>query len=82
MTGEIFTIIMVSIGCGTAIVIVFLAMLFGLIKNRRRQRTLTNDEGEVLEQVWDGLQKMEDRINNLETIMLHRKKMQDFERKL
>lgn len=82
MSFEIFSIIMVAIGCGTAIIIVSMAMLFSVIKNRRRQRTLTNDEGEVLEQVWDGLQKMEDRINNLETIMLHRQKMQDFERKL
>lgn len=77
-----FVLSIVSIACGTAIVIVFMAMMFSVFKNRGRGRSMTNEEGEMLQDIWKGLQKMEERITNLETILLHRKKVQDFERKL
>ena len=78
----VFVIIIVGIGCATAITIVFMALMFGEIKRRKGKRSLTDEEGEILQQLWDGIQKMEDRITNLETILLNRSKARDFERKL
>ena len=48
----------------------------------RDSRSLNTEEGEILQDIWQGLQKMEDRIVNLETIMINRDKTEDFERKL
>lgn len=83
MNGDfIFVLSIVAMGCGTAIIIVFMVMLFSLIGGKRKGRTLTEDEGAMIQDLWNGIQKMEERINNLETILLHRKKTHDFEKKL
>ena len=82
MKGEVFVLAIVGMGCATAIVIVFMAMMFSIIRGKRKGRSLTDEEGAMIQDLWNGIQKMEQRINNLETILLHRQKVQDFEKKL
>jgi phage shock protein B len=80
--GEVFIVAVVAIICGTVIVVVFMGMLFSLVRGRRKGRNISEDEGAMIQDLWNGIQKMEQRINNLETILLHRQKVQDFEKKL
>ena len=41
-------------------------------KERSERRTLDGDEDELLHENWNALDKMDDRITNLETILLER----------
>ncbi|MBI3735548.1 hypothetical protein HY256_03435 [Candidatus Sumerlaeota bacterium] len=45
-----------------------------LISGRRGSRAMSEDESRTLQELWNGLQKMEERITNLETILLHRER--------
>jgi len=65
--------------------IVFLRFLTGLIKVVRQpnpRRALSDEEDEMLQKVWEGLQKMEERVMNLETILMRRTREHDYERRL
>lgn len=61
---------MTAVVCGTLLVMFFSSLLFGTIRNRDRRSSLSVEEGEMLEKLWKGVQKMEDRITNLETILI------------
>ncbi len=65
------------------IVLVAILMVYSLIarkiaadakarKERSERRTLDGDEDELLHENWNALDKMDDRITNLETILLER----------
>lgn len=82
MGSTVFIISIVAIGCGTAVVLTFMNLLFAEIRRRRGSRTFSEDEGQMLQDLWTGIQKMEGRIGNLETILLERSKARDFERNL
>ncbi len=75
-------IAIIAIGCGTAVIITFMSLLFAEIRRRRGSRVFSEDEGQMLQDLWTGIQKMEGRIGNLETILLERSKARDFERNL
>lgn len=44
--------------------------VFRLIEGRRSTRQLSREEDRLLRDIWDGLQKMESRVTNLETILI------------
>lgn len=69
---HIFLIVITAILCGTAIILYPLVMVFRLIERRRQSRSLNRDEDEILRETWEALGRMEDRIENLETILLNR----------
>jgi phage shock protein B len=83
MSQNILAIIIVAIGCGTGILITFMCLIFGAVgKRKKRGETLGKDEGKILQDLWEGIQKMENRVENLETILISQQKQRDFERKL
>lgn len=73
-------VVLTAIVCGTVVLLFLIAALFRSVRARENRRTLSDDEGNVLEQIWDGLQKMEDRVMNLETILLDRRREREYER--
>lgn len=84
MTHQGFVIAVIAIACGTGIVVVFMCLIFSLItrKKKRREQGISEDDGEMVQDLFHGLQRMESRIENLETILLRREKARDFEQKL
>lgn len=70
MSFEIFVITLASIVSGTLIICVPIVMVFWMIAKRRDRRMLSGQEERLLRETFEGLRKMEERINNLETILL------------
>lgn len=70
MSFEIFVITLAAIIAGTLIICVPIVMVFWMVAKRRDNRMLNSQEERLLRETFEGLQKMEDRINNLETILL------------
>lgn len=48
--------------------------VYRIVADRRRARILSDEEGRALQELWKGLQGMEDRIANLETILMDRER--------
>lgn len=71
-----FIISVTAIVCGTVVLVFPVYMVFQSINYRRRSRSLTQEEDEILRNLWEGLGKMEDRIGNLETILLQKRREQ------
>ena len=57
-----------------AFMIVVVCLLFSWLKRIGTTRGLNNEEGEILEKLWDGMQRMDERMTNLETILLESKR--------
>jgi phage shock protein B len=74
---------MTAIICGT---IMLMSLIKAIFSGRRRNenRDLDEEETETLSEIWRGLQKMEQRIENLETILVknERRREQEFERRV
>ena len=78
-----FIIALTAIVCGTALMaLLFCLMFIGSLKRHKKRdsRDLSEDEGQMLQEVWDGIQKMETRIENLETILLSKEKIRSYEK--
>ena len=78
-----FIIALTAIVCGTGLVALFICLIFISSTRRHKKRAsrdLSEDEGQMLEEVWDGIQKMETRIENLETILLSKEKIRSYEK--
>lgn len=74
MDGYVFMIAMAGIIGVFGFLTVLALGFFRLVGGRRSARTLSEEESKMLEELWLGLQKMEERIENLETILIHREK--------
>lgn len=73
----VFIIVMVSILGGFAFLIVCAVGFFRLLQGRRSARELSREESRMLQDIWNGLQKMETRVSNLETILISRDSPRD-----
>ena len=61
------------------LVLMFFSRIFLTSVNRyEKRRTLTNEESDTLQEIWDGLVKMEDRVMNIETILVHHTRREPF----
>ena len=69
MSGETFVLTMVSIVAVTLIVCLPVVLFFWLVLRKRRERGMSGNEEDKLRHIWNGLQRMEQRIENLETII-------------
>lgn len=76
MSLEVFIITLVSIISGTLIVCLPVVLVFWMIARRRDKRMLSGEEEQLLRETFEGLRKMEERINNLETILLESERKQ------
>lgn len=81
MEREVVIISLAGIASGTLIVMSFFAMILLIFRRKRKSSELTDEEGETLQEIWSGLKKMEDRMTNLETILLRGDRERKFERK-
>jgi phage shock protein B len=53
---------------------VLVILRFILKLRREKTRSLTDEEERTLRELWKGLQRMEERVSNLETILISREK--------
>ena len=74
MGGETFVIAMMSILAATLIVCLPVVLFFWLVLRKRSSRRVSGNEEDKLRHVWDGLQRMERRIENLEAILAPRRR--------
>jgi hypothetical protein len=73
-------IALTAIICGT-FVLCYLGTM-GFKAGKQRPREFSEDEAETLNEVLDGLKKMEERIENLETILMSKIKQVEQEKKV
>ncbi len=66
---SVVSIVLIAVVCAMIMVVAFFFMIAMIFRRRPLKGDLTRDEVEQLEDVWRGLQKMEQRIANLETIL-------------
>jgi phage shock protein B len=81
MQYEVFVLALVSIICGTIFLCLPVILLIQLIKRRKENRSLNDEESELLQELWDGIQKMDDRMTNLETIVLSQSQKPEYEKR-
>jgi len=60
------------IGCAFAVLIVLILAVVWLLSRWASSRSLSDEESKMVLELWTGLQKMESRMANLETIFLDR----------
>lgn len=72
--GEV--IITTLIGCSMVLGIVAISawMIVTLATSKRRSSTINDEEARILQEVFHGLNKMEERVEALETLLLEREK--------
>lgn len=76
MSIQAFIITLTSIISGTLVVCLPVFMVFWMISKRRDRRMLNSQEDRILRETFEGLSKMEERISNLETILLDSERKQ------
>ena len=85
-TDEVIFICIAVMGClgiCTGFVLSVVKMHYKAKEQKQNSRGRLNDEeSRMLEQMWNTAQKMEERIMNLETILMQRTSESTFERKL
>lgn len=74
MSWQIFIIIMTAIVGGLTFLCLPIVMVFWSRVKRQDSRRLSDQEEKSLRETWDDLQRMEQRIENLETILLERER--------
>lgn len=75
MAGETLVVVLMSIVAATFIVCLPVVLFFWLILRKRSGRKNVSDQEEdKLRHIWAGLQRMEQRIENLETILAGRRR--------
>jgi phage shock protein B len=76
MSPEVFIIALAGIMAVTLIVCVPVVMIFWLVAKRRDNRMLSGQEERLLRDTFEGLRRMEERITNLETILMDSERKQ------
>ena len=70
---NVFIICLVAIICGTSVIIFSVFMVFGAVRRKHDAKWSKSQDNEMIREIWEGLQKMEDRASNLETILRQKK---------
>lgn len=69
MDGGVFIIVVLSILAATLICCLPIVLVFWAVMRKKRRGTENGNEEVRLRRIWDGLQRMEDRLENIETIV-------------
>ena len=69
MDGGVFIIVVLSIISATLICCLPIVLAFMAATRKKRKHSENGDEEERLRRIWEGLQKMEARLENIETIV-------------
>ena len=78
---KVFIWTMVAFFVGLIILLRVVAKMSLSLRQPTPKSELSQEEGEMLQKIWDQQQKMEDRIMNLETILLDRSREPDYEKR-
>ena len=76
MDGGVFIIVVLSILAATLICCLPIVLVFWAAMRKKRDKQDRGNEEVRLRRIWDGLQRMEDRLDNIETIVGTRQKRQ------
>lgn len=68
----VFIIAMTAIVGGIGFLLTVALSILALVFRRKKAHTLTADEERMLRELWSGLQRMEERVRNLESILIAR----------
>lgn len=80
MAGETFVVVVMSILAATLIVCLPVVLFFWLILRKRSgSSNVSGQEEDKLRHIWAGLQRMEQRIENLETIFAGKRRRDPLE---
>ncbi len=80
MVGQTLFFVILAVLSATLIVCLPVALFFWLVLRKRSDRSAVPDkEEDKLRKIWSGLQRMEQRIENLETILAGKRKRDPFE---
>lgn len=80
MAGETFVVVVMSILAATLIVCLPVVLFFWLILRKRSgSNNVSVQEEDKLRHIWAGLQRMEQRIENLETILAGKRRRDPLE---
>jgi hypothetical protein len=74
MDGGVFIIVVLSILAATLICCLPIVLVFWAAMRKKRDGHQRGNEEARLRRVWDGLQRMEDRLENIETIIGSRRR--------
>ena len=74
MDGGTFLIVVLSILATTLICCLPIVLIFWAVMRKKAGRARNGDEEARLRRIWDGLQKMEARLENIETIVAPRRR--------
>ena len=72
--GEIIAVVTIFFGMIVSIVGIIAWMIVTLVTGRRSTRALNDQEAKVIQEIFHGLSKMEQRVESLETLLLEREK--------
>ena len=72
--GEIIAVVTIVFGMIVSIVGIIAWMIVTLVTGRRSTRALNDQEAKVIQEIFHGLSKMEQRVESLETLLLEREK--------
>ena len=64
-----FLIVVLSILSATLICCLPIVLVFWAVARKRKHRAEDSNDEARLRRIWDGLQRMEDRLDNIETIV-------------
>jgi hypothetical protein len=79
--GEVFIVTTLVLFVGAIILIRVLVKSLTALRRPAPKSELSEEEGDLLQKIWDQQQKMEDRIMNLETILLDRSREREHEKR-
>jgi len=74
MDGGTFIVVVLSILSATLICCLPIVLVFWAVARKRGGHKRNGDEEARLRDIWDGLQKMEQRLQNIETIVAPRRR--------
>lgn len=74
MDAGIVAIVFIVFGMITCIVGIIAWVIVTLATGRRRNASMNDDEAKIIQEIYHGLTKMEQRVETLETLLLEREK--------
>lgn len=66
--------------CLTIFVLALASVLYDVVRARHERQSLSEEESELLREIWNGAQRMDDRLTNLEVIVMNEEKREEYER--
>lgn len=73
-SGDIVVVTAIACGMVLGIIAVVAWTIVSLVTGRRRPQNINDDDAKIIQEIYHGLTKMEQRVESLETLLLEREK--------